>query len=66
MFDQVAPTPEAREAIRGSIPLGRVGQPEDVAGVVTFLLSPRAAYITGQDLGVDGGLASSVPMGPQG
>jgi NAD(P)-dependent dehydrogenase (short-subunit alcohol dehydrogenase family) len=66
MFDLVAPTPEAREGIRASIPLGRVGRPEDVAGVVAFLLSPRAAYITGQDLGVDGGLASSVPMGPQG
>jgi NAD(P)-dependent dehydrogenase (short-subunit alcohol dehydrogenase family) len=66
MLDDVAPVPEAREAIRASIPLGRLGQPEDVAGVVTFLLSPRAAYITGQDLGVDGGLASSVPMGPQG
>jgi NAD(P)-dependent dehydrogenase (short-subunit alcohol dehydrogenase family) len=66
MFDQVAPTPEAREGIRASIPLGRVGKPEDVAGVVAFLLSPRAAYITGQDLGVDGGLAYSVPMPPQG
>jgi NAD(P)-dependent dehydrogenase (short-subunit alcohol dehydrogenase family) len=31
--------------------------------VVTFLLSSQAAYVTGQDLGVDGGLASSVPMG---
>jgi NAD(P)-dependent dehydrogenase (short-subunit alcohol dehydrogenase family) len=64
MLDGIAPTDEAREAIRVQIPLGRLGQPEDVADVVTFLLSPRAAYITGQDLGVDGGLASSVPMSP--
>jgi NAD(P)-dependent dehydrogenase (short-subunit alcohol dehydrogenase family) len=64
MFDEVAPVEEAREAIRGMIPLGRLGEPEDVADVVTFLLSPRAAYVTGQDLGIDGGLVSSVPMPP--
>lgn len=62
MFDGIAPTDEAREAIRLQVPLGRLGESADVAGVVTFLLSPRAAYVTGQDLGVDGGLASSVPM----
>jgi 3-oxoacyl-[acyl-carrier protein] reductase len=38
------------------IPLGRVGTPEDVAGVVTFLCSPAAAYVTGQVIGVNGGL----------
>ena len=38
------------------IPLGRVGLPEEVAGVIAFLASPAAAYITGQAIHVDGGL----------
>jgi 3-oxoacyl-[acyl-carrier protein] reductase len=46
---------KAREAVASLIPLGRVGQPEDVAAAVAFLVSDRAAYITGQVLSVDGG-----------
>jgi enoyl-[acyl-carrier protein] reductase III len=38
-------------------PLGRVGLPEDVAGVVSLLLSPDAGWITGQVITVDGGLS---------
>jgi NAD(P)-dependent dehydrogenase (short-subunit alcohol dehydrogenase family) len=38
------------------IPLGRVETPEDVAGAVSFLCSPDAAYITGQALNVCGGM----------
>jgi 3-oxoacyl-[acyl-carrier protein] reductase len=38
------------------IPLGRFGQPEEVADLVSFLVSDRAGYITGQVLGIDGGL----------
>jgi len=37
------------------IPLGRIGKPEDVAGVVLFLVSNEADYITGQTINVDGG-----------
>ena len=51
-----AMTPEARTALGGQIPLGRLGTPGDVAGVVAFLASDHAAYITGQVLVVDGGM----------
>jgi 3-oxoacyl-[acyl-carrier protein] reductase len=50
-----AMTDKARAALTAAIPLGRVGQPEDVAAAVAFLVSDRAAYITGQVLSVDGG-----------
>lgn len=39
-------------------PLGRIGEPEDVAATIEFLLDARSSWITGQILGVDGGLAS--------
>jgi 3-oxoacyl-[acyl-carrier protein] reductase len=38
------------------IPAGRIGEPEEVAGVVAFLMTPEAAYITRQVIGVNGGL----------
>jgi 3-oxoacyl-[acyl-carrier protein] reductase len=45
-----------RQAILENIPLGRLGQPQDVANLVCFLASDAAAYITGQTLTVDGGM----------
>jgi 3-oxoacyl-[acyl-carrier protein] reductase len=45
-----------RERMQPLIPMGRMGQPEDVTGIVEFLLSPAAGYITGQLIHVDGGL----------
>jgi len=51
-----AMTPEARAALTGQIPLERLGTPADVAGIVAFLASEHAAYITGQVFVVDGGM----------
>lgn len=45
------------EQIRGQVPMGRFGRPEDVAAAVRFLVSDAANYITGQVMAVDGGLA---------
>lgn len=43
------------EAARNNTALGRFGQPEEVSGVIEFLLSPAASYITGQVINIDGG-----------
>ncbi|HYA57020.1 MAG TPA: SDR family oxidoreductase [Thermoplasmata archaeon] len=48
-------TPEIRDAVTRGVPLGRFGTPEDIAEAVRFLVSPRAAYVTGEVLTVDGG-----------
>ena len=47
---------DLRKKLLEKIPLARLGQPEDVAGVVAFLTSPAASYMTGQILTVDGGM----------
>ncbi|MFQ5802130.1 MAG: 3-oxoacyl-[acyl-carrier-protein] reductase [Candidatus Methylomirabilales bacterium] len=48
--------PELQERMRSQIPLGRFGKPEEVADLVVFLASNRAAYITGQVIHLNGGL----------
>jgi len=50
-------TPEILEAALKMVPLGRKGKPEEIAYAAAFLASDEAAYITGQVLGVDGGMA---------
>lgn len=52
-----AMTPEILEAALKLVPLGRKGNPEEIAFAAAFLASDGAAYITGQVLGVDGGMA---------
>ncbi len=47
---------EAERLIKEQTTLGRLAQPEDVAGVVHFLASADAAFITGQAINVDGGI----------
>lgn len=48
--------PERLKAVEAEIPLGRIGEPDDVAAAIGFLLSAEAGYITGQVLHVSGGL----------
>ena len=48
--------PERREATIRSIPVGRIGDPDDMAGLALFLASPLAGYIVGQTIIADGGL----------
>lgn len=52
--------PEVRRRREARVPLGRLGQPADVAAVVLFLLSDAAAYVTGTEVLVDGGVTPSV------
>jgi 3-oxoacyl-[acyl-carrier protein] reductase len=55
--DMTARLPEEQQqALLGQIPLGHLGKPQDIAHAVAFVASPQAAYITGQEIHVNGGM----------
>ncbi len=54
----IADNPDQYDAINASIPMQRMGEPEDIGHMIAFLLSGRAKYITGSEFTVDGGLTA--------
>ena len=50
-------TPTTNDAGASAVPLGRAGQPEEVACLIAFLLSDEASYITGTCISIDGGMS---------
>ena len=57
LADPITRNEASRKASEAMHPLGRLGDPEEVARVIAFLLSPQNTWITGQVIGVDGGMA---------
>jgi len=58
LVDRMLNTPEKREAMASRYPLKRFGTPADAAAAARFLLSPESGWITGQVLGLDGGMST--------
>ena len=56
MAQNLLSTPEKREASAKRHPLGKYGQPEDISQAIAFLLSENSSWITGQVIGIDGGM----------
>lgn len=59
MTENLVNSEDKRDRMNKRHPLGRFGQPQDIAEAVTFLLGPRSTWITGQVLGVDGGYGAT-------
>src|SRR6478609_5598736 len=60
MTEKMYADPEIKREREGIIPLGRIGDPMDIANVIEFLVSPLSGYVTGQDVCVDGGFSKSI------
>ena len=60
MTEKMYADPEIKKARESIIPLGRIGEPMDIANVIEFLVGPLAGYVTGQDICVDGGFSKSI------
>ena len=56
MVTRFTGTPENKAALISGVPLSRMGQPEEIAAAILFLASPKAAFITGTSIAVDGGI----------
>jgi NAD(P)-dependent dehydrogenase (short-subunit alcohol dehydrogenase family) len=61
--EMMAAYPEQRAAAEAQIPLKRFAQPAEIAGLVSFLLSKDAGYLTGNIIPIDGGLSTATPIG---
>lgn len=62
MTENITRSSTARQASLDLHPLGRLGEPEDIASAIAFLLDPSNDWISGQTIGVDGGLSSLRPL----
>jgi NAD(P)-dependent dehydrogenase (short-subunit alcohol dehydrogenase family) len=56
MLQRFAGSPEARASMAGMLPMGRIGEPDEVAQAVLFLASDKASFVTGQTIVTDGGM----------
>ena len=60
MTEKMYADPQIKKRREDIIPLGRIGDPSDIANVIEFLVSPLSSYVTGQDICVDGGFSKSI------
>ncbi len=61
MTENITRSETARKASLDLHPLGRLGEPSDIAAAIAYLLGPESAWVTGQTIGVDGGLSTLRP-----